>query len=176
LPVRPSPAPGDLVIPCALQRAGQPVPDIVRTFSDPIRIPCRIVRRTRPGSAASDRPLVPGEGADRQPGPLAPIPALDGTAPISPVAETEAMSPVRLDAAGAAFALGSTAALPAGGLGGVPSGLLGSALAVAAAVAMLRHLAAMTGDRNAGEAPRHCGQTPSAPGRPPRPQTLSWSG
>jgi len=54
LPDRPSPAPGDLVLPCALQFPGQPVPDVVSTFSDPIRIPCRIVRRARPGSTGSD--------------------------------------------------------------------------------------------------------------------------
>ena len=75
MPDRPSPAPGDLVLPCALQRAGEPVPDIVRTFSDPIRIPCRIVWRTRSEPAASDpraRRVAAGPEPGASPDPTGP--------------------------------------------------------------------------------------------------------
>jgi A nuclease family of the HNH/ENDO VII superfamily with conserved AHH len=132
------------------------VPDIVSTFSDPIRIPCRIVRRGKPQSAASG-PFTSGEGAGRPPGPSAPIREPGGTAPTSPLAEQEATSP-ELTGAARTTLPASIAALSMGVVGVIPDPRVKLAVGVAAgavvaAMEMLEYLAAMTGDRNAGQPP-----------------------
>lgn len=144
------PGPNDLVLRCYLRFPGDPEPDL-SVFAEPLRIPCTVVWKRRGAPA----PVVADAGRERAEARGAGVAEVGGG-----VGDARALR--LMTVAGTTLAVGGAAELAAVAMevfARMPKGhpvLLASAagvLAFASATALVEHLVAMSGGRNAGLPP-----------------------